>query len=187
MSGNIEKEFGFYENEKKKKEEKDKEQEKIKKERLKMWLKIEKDHLKDKIKKLISDIEFDIKHWKKINSSFLEQVRDIVDTTELSYNEVTEILWKIDEILNITKKEKIIPDHLLFSKQDYLEALENKEKREKLLKKIDGILTYTSDKLEPMDNFMLLMGYCFLVDKNSKISLVHDNCIDIKDNLEKLS
>lgn len=173
----------FEDKERKDKEEWKKQKEKIEKESRRNKERKEKNDFIEELKKKLIDMRFDIENSHKANELYSEVV-NLLETWKITEEEIKEIFEKIDEIIELNEKKENIPKSLLFDKEEYLKALENNDERKKLLKKIDNILTYTSDKLQPLDNFFMLAWYYFLLDKD--IQIVHDNCIDVKENLEKL-
>ena len=160
----------------------EKQKEKIYKEAERRRKNLEKEEIVRKIKSKLEDLKMDINLE---DGKIINEIKQVIETHNITQEELTNILEKIDEILEVVEKKEILPKELIFTKKDYLEALKDAEKRKKLLKKLDDILDYTSKSLQPTDNLFLLAGYFLLTDKN--LQIVHDNCIDVKENLEKLN
>ena len=175
---------GFEDREKKDKEELEKQKEKIEKQAMELRKNKEKNELLDEIKKKLVDMRFELENawvWWKL----VDEITNLIESWKITKEEIEDIFEKIDEILKANEKKKEIPQKYLFTKHDYLKALKSEEDRANLLSKLDNILDFTASKLQPVDNVFLLAGYYFLLDK--KIQIIHDNCIDVKENLEKLN
>ena len=156
--------------------------EKIYKESEERKKKLEESEIVRKIKTKLEDLKLDIN---LSENEVIDEIKQVIETHNITEEDLNNILEKIDEILDVVEKKEILPKRLIFTKKEYLEALKNGKIRKILLKKLDNILDYTSESLQPTDNLFLLVGYFFLTDKN--LQIVHDNCIDIKENLEKLN
>ena len=180
---NIDNLAGFEDKERKDKKELEKKKKEVEEQAINLRKSKEKNDLLDEIKGKLVDMKFELENA-GIDGKIVDEISQIIETGKVSKEEVEEIMEKIDEILKLNEKKKQIPQELVFTKKEYLQALQDEKARKQLLKKIDKILDFTADKLQPADNVFLLFGYYFLLDKN--IQVIHDNCIDVKENLEKL-
>ncbi len=173
----------FEDKEKKDKKELERKKKEVEEQAINLRKSKEKNDLLDEIKGKLVDIKFEFENA-GVNWWIVDEISKIIETGKVSKEEIKEIMEKIDEILKLNEKKKQIPQELVFTKKEYIKALQDDEVRKQLLKKIDKILDFTADKLQSVDNVFLLFGYYFLLDKN--IQVIHDNCIDVKENLEKL-
>jgi hypothetical protein len=55
---------------------------------------------------------------------------------------VKEILDKIDEVIEINERKKILPNDLIILKEEYITARENKDQRLKVIEKVNLALDH---------------------------------------------
>ncbi len=170
--------IGAYEYEKKNKERKEEEEilEKERQEKLRNFEKqLETSRLKIDLMKL-KDLILD---W-TLPESLLD---NILDSKILDSQDIKIIFDKIDEIEFIENIESILPKQLRITKEEYLIALKDPNKRIDLIKKLDNTLEHIYNHLHWSDMFWLnLFSFIyFIFDKNLK--KIQENSIDIKNSL----
>lgn len=99
---------------------------------------------------------------------------------------ITEIFKKINQIEKAKNINKYLPKELRISKDDYIKALTNDIFRVQTITKLDAALTILANHISKDSSVWinLFSGFLTVLDKN--LILIHDNTIDIKDNLEEI-
>ena len=72
----------------------------------------------------------------------LSTVENIVDGKDLETRELKEIFDKIDSLSEMQNIDEILPERLRITKEEYLLAIENREKRDLVIQKLDDSLDY---------------------------------------------
>lgn len=138
--------------------------------------KIETEEHLSKLKEAIQDGKIDV--------SAVEFAKDIWQDGIIDSEEISEILTKIDQINDNPKITRYLPEELRITKEEYLQALKDEEKKHILLLKVDDALWHLA--LQVWNGWRLglniFASLSLLLDKN--LVLIQENHIDIKRNLE---
>lgn len=120
----------------------------------------------------------------KVDNSALKFASEISQDGVIDSEEISEILTKIDQINDNPKITRYLPEELRITKEEYLAALKNPEKKKLLLEKTDDALGHLA--LQVWSNGKLglniFASLILLLDRN--LVLIQENHIDIKRNLE---
>lgn len=110
-------------------------------------------------------------------------IEDIVNDTEIDEFAVSKIFEKIDEIWNNPKIDLYLPLKLRITKEEYLQALKDKQKRDDLLKKLDNVLWVLAQHINSSnwDRLGIFSSFLWLLDRN--LVIIQENIIDIKNSL----
>lgn len=173
-------ESGVYsENERKKRELTEKERQK---ERKKI---IEAEKTKEYIK---TEIETEEKlYWLQelVEAGYIDKqmVEQIIQGESIEQEAIQEIFDKIDQISDVENIAAILPSNLRITKQEYLDALSDKDLRELAIWKLESALWFLSDMINPDSIWAMSLFSSFftLLDKN--LILVQENTIDVKKKL----
>ncbi len=112
-------------------------------------------------------------------------IEDIVNHIEIDEFAVSKIFEKIDEIGNNPKIDLYLPLKLRITKEEYLQALKDTQKRDDLLKKIDKVLWVLAQHISSAnwDRLGIFSSFLWLLDRN--LVIIQENTIDIKNSLQK--
>lgn len=113
-----------------------------------------------------------------------KRAQEILGWENINSNELLNIFEKIDQLEKIDKNKKILPKDFKITKQEYIEAISDFEKKSTLLKKIDNVLDYMySNMWWGWLTFSLFsfLSYNLLISK--KTQKIQENLIDIKNNV----
>ena len=147
----AEKESGFFDEEKKKKE-KLKQDEKEAMKNLIEWQK-RKEKLHEKIEaseKLSHLKELLLEH--KVDEEVIASVEKIALDNLIDHEEVKEILAHIEAIHKNPSLQKYLPKNLIITKKEYIAALKDKRKKEKVLGKINDALGILAQSINPTES-----------------------------------
>jgi len=141
----------------------------------KISISIESDEKLESLKELI---------WKWIVSN--EVVQQIIKWENIDDDVIAEIFDKIDQIEDIKDIDKYLPEDLRISKNDYKKALTDDIFRVKMLTKLDTALTILANQSNTDSSMWLNLFSWFMTILDKNLILVHDNTIEIKDNLREV-
>lgn len=113
-----------------------------------------------------------------------ESVESIISGEILSTWEIKEILEKIDELWNLDKDNKVLPKNFSITKQEYLDAITNFDKKVILLEKIDTSLDYIYQNMWGWwltFSLISFLGYSLILSKSTQ--KIQWNLIDIKNDI----
>lgn len=170
------------ENEKKLKEKSKKAELEAEKNQIKFKEKKEKIEISETTWELLLELEELVVEWvitadtaKKINAWEV-----------LTKDEINDMFEKIKQIENIKNIEDYIPKNLIVSKQEYTKAINDKEERKNVLKKLNNTLSIVADNITgtPVPAINIFANFIELLDKN--LILIQENTIDLKNTLEKV-
>lgn len=113
-----------------------------------------------------------------------ERVENILSWEILNWQEIKEILEKIEENASLDEPGKIIPKQLQISQTEYLEAVNNFEAKKKLLSKIDYSLDYIYRNMWGWwltFSLFSFLSYSLILSKNAQ--KIQWNLIDMKNDI----
>ncbi|MDD2487736.1 MAG: hypothetical protein PHS92_05195 [Candidatus Gracilibacteria bacterium] len=139
-------------------------------------------------KKLISRIDRDKKlaHLKSIIERGLIRlsiVARIITGEKLGNDEIREIFEKIEEIDEIQEINKILPEELRVTKENYMRALKDEDFKKEVLKRIDDSLTYIQPTQSGFLDFFSGLVHSIDYSQDDMIK-IQENTIDIKESLK---
>ena len=97
----------------------------------------------------------------------------------MSDTEIADIFEKIDEIENVEKIDSILPKDLRPTKEEFLEAINDGEKRPQMLQKINTALRLVTSSGTNRGFVGGLFG-SFLLFLSTSLKTVQENLIDLK-------
>jgi len=105
----------------------------------------------------------------------------------INKTEIEEIFTKINEIEEIENIDKYLPKEFRITKEEYIQALENKLHRIQTITKLDLALNFIVQEIEPW-NFVWWINvfWSFLTVLDNNLKKIQENTIDIKDSLTKI-
>lgn len=113
----------------------------------------------------------------------LKALENIVNNEEINEKSIAKIFEKIDEIASNPKIDLYLPVSLRITKEEYIQAIKDDDKRQALLKKIDTILWALANHISSWnwDKLNLFSWFLWLLDRN--LVIIQENTIDIKNSL----
>jgi len=113
-----------------------------------------------------------------------ELVEDIVEFEFITQSEIDEIFDKIDEIENTKDIDKILPDNLRITKEEYKKALTDDDFRVQTIQKVNNALWVIVRKINPKSWIGINIMWWFLYAIDRKLVKVQWNNIDVKNSLK---
>ncbi|NDK08834.1 hypothetical protein EOM39_06360 [Candidatus Gracilibacteria bacterium] len=115
-----------------------------------------------------------------------ELVEDIVEFDFITQSEIDEIFDKIDEIENTKDIDKILPDNLRITKEEYKKALNDDDFRVHTIQKVNNALGVIVRKINPKSGIgiNIMGGFLYAIDR--KLVKVQGNNIDVKNSLKRI-
>lgn len=112
-----------------------------------------------------------------------QMVEQIIQGESIEQEAIQEIFDKIDQISDVENIAAILPSNLRITKQEYLDALNDKDLRGLAIWKLESALWFLSDMINPDSIWAmnLFSSFFTLLDKN--LILVQENTIDVKKKL----
>lgn len=115
-----------------------------------------------------------------------ESADKIRSSESISRDEVEFIFDKIDEIDSVKDIDNYLPKDLRITKKEYIESLQSKVIRIKTLTKINMSLNFLSEQIPWNSSLSVNLFAWFLTVLDKNLTLIQENTIDIRDNLEKM-
>lgn len=143
---------------------------------------IEKTRSKEQTHEDLQKLEELVKKW--IISQ--ESADKIKSSKIISKQVIEEMFDKIDEIENIKNVDQYLPSNLRITKQEYLQAVENKIFRIQTITKLNMALNFISEQIPGNSSWYVDLFVWFLSVLDKNLILLQENTIDIKENLQKL-
>ncbi len=163
--------------ERKKKTESKKQQEQNEIVEKKKRKKIETEENLSKLKEMIRDGDMD--------TSAVNFIKDIARDGVIDSEEIQDILWKIDAIHTNPEVSRYLPEELRITRDEYLQALKDEEKKQIVLWKVENALWHLANQVSSgrKIGFNIFATMALILNKN--LVVIQENHIDIKRNLQK--
>ncbi len=113
-----------------------------------------------------------------------ELVEDIVEFEFITQSEIDEIFDKIDEIESTKDIDKILPENLRITKDEYKKALSDDIFRVQTIQKVNNALWVIVRKINPKSWIGINIMWWFLYAIDRKLVKVQWNNIDVKNSLK---
>lgn len=113
-------------------------------------------------------------------------IKNIVDNSDISDDEIEGILEKIDEIENTDDVDKYLPQEFRVSSEDYKQSLTDNIKRIQTLTKLNAWLTILVNHITPDSSMWLNLFSWYMAVLDKKLIKIQENTIDVKDSLQKV-
>lgn len=119
----------------------------------------------------------------QIDESTIALVQKIASDSHIDSDEMNEILDLIDSITENKNIVKYLPNDLIVSKDEYIQALHNDEKKKQTLTKLNSALWVLARHINPSDRVWIsLIGWLtMLLDKN--LVVIQEAHIDLRNTL----
>jgi len=171
------------------------EEEKKKKEAIDNGKKLEHKKLLEhnRIKEKIGiEIEAENKIWnlKDLISKWIiskETANSIIRWIDVDDETINDMFDKIEQIEDIEDIDNYLPKYLRVTKDEYKKALIEETFRIQIIIKINSALNLLSKHIKPNNALPINIFSVFLSIVDRKLIIVQENCIDLRDNLEKRS
>lgn len=123
--------------------------------------------------------------WKWIISK--ETAKKIANWESIDDKIIKEIFEKIDQIEEAKNIDKYLPKDLRITKDEYIKALNDDIFRVQIITKLDTALTILANHISSDSSLWINLFSWFLTMLDKNLILIHDNTIDIKDNLKDIN
>lgn len=109
--------------------------------------------------------------------------RAIMAHKEVETKELEEMFTKIDAIEAIRNVEKILPNNLRLTKEEYASALKNDANRTQAIKKIEQALYFIANSHSPRSSSPVSAFLSFFAVLDTNLRTVQEHTIDLKRSL----